>query len=406
MADDTPQEATNAQGVENEPIRRGLLDLTVTLSTPDPTAGNDFSVYLLITNPFDTPIWIEHVKVSLPSEIIRLEPMQERIHRVWRRLEEVMGEVAAPPEKVSLWQRLRAWLRRQSREERERERLFNQVASELLRANREFEEAGKALAALQQERPGRDAENYEAYQAREATLWEQLRQRRERLGQLMALIAEMMGGVGIYGAGDVQLRAARLPSQVYITAQGDIQLTNLTTTSQREEQLTLSLPPGMALHPGETTVSTIVLKTKAPLFFRPIQYMMHFNVNYAFSPPQTEDTTQTRLHTNTIAQPLVIRAPVWAIMVGAVVGGLAGFGARFAQTLSSGAALPLNVGEVLVSALLTLILSAIAVVLVARKSDTQSFVTVEDFWGGVVIGFLVGYTGSSAFEALAGTMPG
>jgi hypothetical protein len=50
------------------------------------------------------------------------------------------------------------------------------------------------------------------------------------------------------------------------------------------------------------------------------------------------------------------------------------------------------------------ILSGIAVVFMARKSEAQSFVSVEDFWGGLLIGFLVGYTGTSFFEQLTGVI--
>jgi hypothetical protein len=30
--------------------------------------------------------------------------------------------------------------------------------------------------------------------------------------------------------------------------------------------------------------------------------------------------------------------------------------------------------------------------IMARKSDAQSFISVEDFWGGILIGLLIGYT--------------
>jgi hypothetical protein len=55
--------------------------------------------------------------------------------------------------------------------------------------------------------------------------------------------------------------------------------------------------------------------------------------------------------------------------------------------------------------MLAVILSAVAVIFMARKSDTQSFVSVEDFWGGVLIGFLVGYTGTGFFGTLTHVTP-
>ena len=39
----------------------------------------------------------------------------------------------------------------------------------------------------------------------------------------------------------------------------------------------------------------------------------------------------------------------------------------------------------------------------ARKSSTQQIVSVEDFWGGLLIGFLVGYLGEAYFRGIIGT---
>jgi hypothetical protein len=42
-----------------------------------------------------------------------------------------------------------------------------------------------------------------------------------------------------------------------------------------------------------------------------------------------------------------------------------------------------------------MMISGIVVVAFARKKDAQPILSVEDFWGGVFVGFLVGYTGKS-----------
>jgi hypothetical protein len=47
--------------------------------------------------------------------------------------------------------------------------------------------------------------------------------------------------------------------------------------------------------------------------------------------------------------------------------------------------------------ILAMILSAIAIIFLAGKSDAQSFISVEDFWGGILVGFMIGYTGTSFF---------
>jgi hypothetical protein len=53
---------------------------------------------------------------------------------------------------------------------------------------------------------------------------------------------------------------------------------------------------------------------------------------------------------------------------------------------------------------LNLILGFIAAVILMRRKNVDSFITIEDFWGGIVIGFVVGYSGFLAFQKLAGLL--
>ena len=55
---------------QNQPaMERGLLDLSVALSTRNITAGKQFAIFVLAKNPFDKPVWVRQVHVSLPSEL-------------------------------------------------------------------------------------------------------------------------------------------------------------------------------------------------------------------------------------------------------------------------------------------------------------------------------------------------
>lgn len=49
-----------------------------------------------------------------------------------------------------------------------------------------------------------------------------------------------------------------------------------------------------------------------------------------------------------------------------------------------------------------LILGFIVGITLMRKKDVQPFLTVEDFWGGILLGFLVGYSGQQIFKELLG----
>jgi hypothetical protein len=48
-----------------------------------------------------------------------------------------------------------------------------------------------------------------------------------------------------------------------------------------------------------------------------------------------------------------------------------------------------------------LILGFVIGITLMRKKDVQPFLTVEDFWGRILLGFLVGYTGQQLFEQIS-----
>lgn len=48
-----------------------------------------------------------------------------------------------------------------------------------------------------------------------------------------------------------------------------------------------------------------------------------------------------------------------------------------------------------------LILGFMIAVVLMRKKDVQPFLTIEDFWGGILIGFLTSYTSSQLLEQLS-----
>src|SRR5262249_49480011 len=87
---------------------------------------------------------------------------------------------------------------------------------------------------------------------------------------------------------------------------------------------------------------------------------------------------------------LTIQAAITATMIGAVVGGAIGAVARMINEQTSSSA---GFRTQLASLMLAVILSAILVVSFARKSGVQQIVSVEDFWGGLFLGFLTGFLG-------------
>lgn len=68
------QQSLSRSNQSSYEAERGLLDLSVALSTRDITAGNQFALFVLVKNPFNKPVWIRRVHVSLPSELTLADP--------------------------------------------------------------------------------------------------------------------------------------------------------------------------------------------------------------------------------------------------------------------------------------------------------------------------------------------
>jgi F0F1-type ATP synthase assembly protein I len=54
---------------------------------------------------------------------------------------------------------------------------------------------------------------------------------------------------------------------------------------------------------------------------------------------------------------------------------------------------------------ISLILGFIAGIILMRRKDVQSFITIEDLWGGILIGFIVAYSGRDIFERFLNITP-
>jgi hypothetical protein len=190
----------------------------------------------------------------------------------------------------------------------------------------------------------------------------------------------------------------------------EIQLLDANYLSEKHAQsrsvdLQSSLPPGAALQPSSTVVYTAVLNVRKRLFFTPSKFRLQFNVNYAFQHifEMELNPQKTSLFTNTISYEIAIRPSLFALITGAGFGAIAGSLARSLQSSPHVALKSLTSEDMVNGALpiiLSLILGIVAVIFVARKSEAQSFISVEDFWGGLLIGFFVGYTGTEFFSKL------
>ena len=390
--------------------RSGLLDIKINLSNPEPTAGSEFTVYVLVTNPFDVPIWPFPPQVFLPSEVkpsFSTEKFQDSIQNLSSLLSQAAKGKVTPAiddefrnplqlkKKLKMKDVLRYLARRTIKLNEKIVELEKKI--DILRKKRKEKVLGKSFVE-KQEIFEKDSE-FKQLQEEESIYLKEINSSREEINALTTQLVILTGSSAIITDSDLNISNLRVDSKIYVQAKGDV---NLKLATTQLVTLNSSLDLGTALQPGNTVVYSIALTTTKTLFFRPIQYILQYSINFSFTSIEYEST----LHTNTIAQTLTIRAPIFSVMSGAAVGGFAGAFANILQKIdrisSGNDALAESWLQLGVTLVVSVILSVMAVVFLARKSDTQSLVSVEDFWGGLVIGFLVGYTGTSFFDSLAG----
>ena len=107
-------------------------------------------------------------------------------------------------------------------------------------------------------------------------------------------------------------------------------------------------------------------------------------------------------HNDTIAYEQSIRSTMSAMAVGAACGAILG---TLLKSLTSSPFTSVWSGSMLRALIVSVIAGFAVVIAFARKSNAQPIVSVEDFWGGALIRFTVGYLGFYQFRGLFGAAP-
>lgn len=336
----------------------GLLDLAVDLSVPEVYSGTEFTVYLHVKNPFSRPVWINSVELSLPTQLSVERPQKPLQKRSWR-----------------------------SR------RASDVVIKNMIKDHKK--EITRLRKLLNSQEVGQEARE----------------KAEQRLGELEAQVraeaASLVGGLVIDSGDTAEVRVYQ-PKAPTIYARASRASTMKIYQPQamgdtERVPLLSSLPPGAALQPGSTDVWTIRLGSRRTLFFIPARYKLQLTVIYGLEPESlTEvDSDARELYSNTSSFNVQVRAALWSVILGGVIGGTVGSVARSLQGAGGETAFSGNHANSTIGALaLSAILAGAAVIFSARKTEAQSFVTVEDFWGGLLIGFLIGYSGTTAFAKI------
>lgn len=117
-------------------------------------------------------------------------------------------------------------------------------------------------------------------------------------------------------------------------------------------------------------------------------------------PAMIEYRYQDVVHTTDFEVEFTLRPPLKANALGAVVGSILGAISKGLRDQGPDFFGQLGIGFIASTALAT-ILSVVAVIYSSRRTgDAQPIVTVEDVWGGLLTGFLIGYAGHEYFTKL------
>ncbi|MFE7209319.1 hypothetical protein ACFU93_04760 [Streptomyces sp. NPDC057611] len=346
----------------------GLLDLSVDLSVPEVYSGTDFTLYLHIKNPFSIPVWIQSVELSLPTQLLWRSPGEEK-----------KGKSQSKAAQEAIWR-------------------------SIVRRNVRIGMIGEDLASL--------PENESEERSRLRAILKQLEAENDRDH---ATIASAPGHVSLQADDESVINVYDPQAENIVLKASSSSIINVyglrSTEGAERVPLTGSLPQNTALEPGCTDVWTIRLGTGKSPFFIPAKYHLQLTVIYGLEPPRDSVSTSKRdsgadrsalparrLFSNTTSFTAPVKAALWSVMLGGVVGGGIGSVGRSLQEAKGIDVLAL--GPSLGALLLAVILSGAAIIFSARKSDAQSFVTIEDFWGGLLVGFFIGYSGTAAFTEI------
>jgi hypothetical protein len=154
--------------------------------------------------------------------------------------------------------------------------------------------------------------------------------------------------------------------------------------SGKEQSGVLATVPGETLlQHGNSSLKRFTLKTWRSTLFMPAAYILQFQVRYKID---------GILNLDTIRQELNIRAPLGAVLQGALWGAVVGsvlhslYLTGFVFTWSA-------LGPFFQQTFAGILLGGVLVVAFARKKDAQPFISIEDFYGGFFVGFSAGYVG-------------
>jgi hypothetical protein len=338
----------------NSVPRRGQLKYSINTSSHLIEAGKEFSVSVSVTNPFDVPVNLKSVTTKLPIEFV--DVAKERLENQKMLLEDKikrMLKTKIPTVNIQ--------------EEKEKKRkLLLDVSKEFMRM---IPFLGSAFAAG-------------------TALTEYIR------ASNMTAVATIDHVADSVTVEDIQRIAEAV--QAESNPEAKLQEEMIRILSEKVNSLRQNLEQPILLQPGNSTVQVFTIRTNKSILFTPSSYTLHIEIQYGIEDLINQDVLEYSLSIGTSLGSLIFGSIIGSSM-GYVVKDI--FKDRLIFKLLTSFDIT-SAGSYFLILVANIILGVITVIVFARKKEVQPILAIEDFWGGILLGFIVGYTGKSFIEKI------
>ena len=133
---------------------------------------------------------------------------------------------------------------------------------------------------------------------------------------------------------------------------------------------------------GSETIRTIHMKAGRIIGFRPRPDEYNIGITIYYTTSAGDEKSQN----------IDVTVKVYASLPGMLAGTI--FGSIIGNMITS--ELNYDIDKTPFEILTSIVIGFIAGIILMRRKDVQAFITIEDFWGGILIGFTVGMVGKEA----------
>ncbi len=332
--------------------QRGQLRYEVSTSSDHLECGKQFSITVEITNPFEAPLSINGVSTKCPTEFVNVdeESLQQEKFRLQDKLQSLIATTFPDTQEQQSAKRT----------------LMIEITKELFRS---VPLIGGALASG-------------------TTMAQYIRASTPTTASVLQQTAGSISSDDIQRAAN---KATGAPNDAEAVKAEMIQILHEKLQSYRSDMYQT-----VTLQPGDSTVQVFTLRSDQSILFRPASYNLHIEIQYEF---------EATAHVDVVNYSLSISTSMFSMCSGAVAGAILG---TIAQNLISESVVfdpsqSVNWPQLLkvfATIVANIILAIMAVIVFSRKKDVQPILSIEDFWGSILIGFLVGYNGHTFFDKL------